>query len=161
MEGFAMATLLLELRLQRKNDLVQIRRIVRQATALLGFDGSAQTCLAAAAFDLSYQSLHSTGVAKVRLEIEGATFLATWTPLDAVGAPAAGAKLWRLTRPLPNSSNLAQADASWILAQLANAAPVDLFEELQRVNTELLQALLAAAQAQKGQQAEAAEINAA
>jgi hypothetical protein len=140
-----MATLLLALQLQRNHDILQLRRMVRQAAELLGFDGTAQTCLAAAAFDLSCQSLRPTGKAGVRLEIDEGSLVATWSALEPGGAAAAEPKSWRLSRPLADAAALAKADVGWILRHLASAAPLDLFEEFQRINAELLQTLLALA----------------
>jgi hypothetical protein len=145
-----MATLLLTLALKQKRDLLRTRQIARQAAGLLGFDAQEQIGLAAAAFDLAHQALAPTGCAQVQFEIADDC-------LQIVFAPAPNARRrrsceqcepLRLSKSLPLAAAVQRADVPWMLQQLTEMAPCDVFEEVRKMNQELLQTLLALAKSQ-------------
>jgi hypothetical protein len=125
-----MRTPLLSLQLQRKRDLLVARRLVRQAAALLGFSEHDQTCLAAAAFDLACQAHAAKAQAMMACAIVD----------DCLQIVCSDAL--HLSRRLPVSAAAPREDVPWLLKHLTSAAPADLFEEVCKINQELLKSLL-------------------
>ena len=121
---------LLTLRLKRKSDLLRARTLVRQAAALLGFHAQDQMCLAAAAFDLACQAHQATRRAGMQLEI-----------VDDCLQIVCSDSL-RLGKALPATAAVPSEDVPWMLKQLMDIAPGDPFEEVRKVNQELLQTML-------------------
>jgi hypothetical protein len=121
---------LLTLRLKRKSDLLRARMMVRQAAALLGFHAQDQICLAAAAFDLACQGHKATRRASMQLDVQDDCLLIVCS--DSL----------RLSKTLPATAAVPRDDVPWMLKQLAELAPCDLFEEVRKVNQELLQTML-------------------
>jgi hypothetical protein len=125
-----MPTSLLALPLKRKRDLLRARTLVRQAAALLGYPEHDQICLAAAAFDLACQAHKATRRARMQLSIVEDCLHLTC------------AESLRVSKPLPASAAVPREDVPWMLQQLTELAPRDTFEEVCKVNQELLQTLL-------------------
>jgi hypothetical protein len=121
---------LLSLRLKRKSDVLRARMLVRQAAALLGFHAQDQICLAAAAFDLACQAQQATRGVAMQLEIVDDCLLVVCS--DSL----------RLRKALPATAAVPREDVPWMLKQLMEIAPGDPFEEVRKVNQELLQTML-------------------
>jgi hypothetical protein len=121
---------LLCLPLKRKSDLLHARMLVRQAAALLGFHAQDQICLAAAAFDLACQAHDATPGADLQLEIVD----------DCLHVVCSDSL--RLGKALPATAAVPRDDVPWMLKQLMEIAPCDPFEEVRKVNQELLQTML-------------------
>jgi hypothetical protein len=121
---------LLSLPLKRKSDLLRARMLVRQAAALLGFHAHDQVCLAAAAFDLACQAHQATRGAGMQLEIAD----------DCLQVVCSDSL--RLGKTLPATAPVPRDDVPWMLNQLMEIAPCDPFEEVRKVNQELLQTML-------------------
>jgi hypothetical protein len=121
---------LLSLSLERKSDLLRARMLVRQAAALLGFHAQDQICLAAAAFDLACQAHQATRGAGLQLAI-----------VDDCLQVVCSDSL-RLGKALPATAAVPRDDVPWMLKQLMEIAPCDPFEEVRKVNQELLQTML-------------------
>jgi hypothetical protein len=129
---------------KKKRDLLRARQLVRRAAGLLGFDGADQMCLAAAAFDLACQAHAAWGRANVRCEIAE-------DYLHVLCVPARGARWWggidqpsvrRISKCLPAVSAAARHDIPWILKKTTELAPLDVFDEMRKINHELLRTLL-------------------
>jgi hypothetical protein len=144
-----MTTPLITLPLRQKRDLLRARQITRQAADLLGYSAADQTCLAAAAFHLACDAHAATGHASICFELSEECLRITCTPTPKPKArkPAP----MQLSKHLPATSPLQREDVPWMLHQLAELAPVDVFEEMRRVNQELLRALLDLAACKAGQ----------
>ena len=129
-----MRQILLSLSVGGKKDLVQIRQRTRQLAALLGYGARDQAILAAGVFALAYQ----------RHRCQGRT---TWNFLldcgrlrifpEGMDRTAAQIEKW-----LPERVPLSQADIRWVTTEMSRQATVDIFGEIQKLNQELLQALL-------------------
>jgi hypothetical protein len=128
---------ILTLPLQKKRDLLRARQMTRHTAALLGFNPQDQICLAAAVFDLSCQALKATGCAMLRFAIGDDRLLIACDPAQGQ---------LQLSKPLPGSAAVPRDDVPWMLKQLLEMATGDWFEEVCRVNQELLQTLLGLAQ---------------
>lgn len=137
-----MTTLLFELPLGRKRDVVTARQRARQVAALLGYNSPEQTRIASAVFELARQTLQQTDRAVLYFEVTEQTLLVV-PHEDATRFGSEGPPLLRLEQPLPcGESAVAPEDLPWVAQQLVRLTPVNTFEEIQRVNQELLRALL-------------------
>jgi hypothetical protein len=142
-----MNTLLL-LPLHKKRDLLQARALSRQAASLLGLAPQDQTCLAAAVFDLALQALKPTGRAAVRFDVVDDCLQVVCTAVAGHRRNGPLPEPLRLSKPLPTSATVPREDVPWMLRQLTEFAKGDLFEEVCKLNQELLQTLLALAKCQ-------------
>jgi hypothetical protein len=152
-----MANSLFTLVLKGKRDLLRARQLVRRAVDLLGFDGTDQMCVAAAAFNLACQAQAVTGRAQFCCEIVDDC-------LNIVGKPVVRRRqssgpmeqsAFRIVKKLPAGAAMPREDVAWMLKQLAELAPVDLFDEMIKVNQELLQLLLATAKGREAREEQA------
>jgi len=130
--------------LESQNDLVRARQLVRHVTSLLGFAQADRVALVAAAFDLACQSHAPTGQATLCCEIADDCLFVICSP---VSGPCLSEKTptpsaFRLCRPLPAAVSVAHDDVLWMLQQLMELTPLDIFEEMKMLNQELLQTLI-------------------
>ncbi|HMF18920.1 MAG TPA: hypothetical protein VKE98_17060 [Gemmataceae bacterium] len=137
-----MKQFLLSVCVRGKKDLVLLRQRTRQLAALLGCDGTDQTILAATVFDLACQrhqrrprATWSFWVADRRLRI-------------APDVWHSGPNL-HIVKRLPERAILGDADIQWVIKEMGRLAPVKVFEEMQKLNQDLLQALLEARRVQR------------
>ena len=126
-----------------KRDLLRVRQLARQAAALLGFSRDEQTCLAAAAFDLACQAYRATRRASVTFDAsEGVLHLGFRALTPKSRQQFRIRRSFQLVRKLPEDARVSFVDLPWALKQLAQHAPLELFDEMVTINRELLQALL-------------------
>ena len=137
-----MKQFLLSVCVRGKKDLVLLRQRTRHLAALLGYEGTDQTILAATVFDLALQrhrrrprATWNFWVADRRLRI-------------APDAWQIGPNL-HIVKRLPENTILGDADIRWVIKEMGRLAPVQVFEEMQKLNRELLQALVEARTAQR------------
>lgn len=131
---------ILTLPLRRKRDVVAARQRARQVAGLLGYDRRTQVQIAAAVFDLAALFCRQNGKGVLRFHAQEGTFCVTTEPVVVL----------RLERPLPPGVlDMAGGDVAWAAGALDDMTPLDPFDEMVRLNRELLQALreLAAYQA--------------
>jgi len=157
-----MANSLLTVPIKGNRDLLRARQLVRRAADLLGFNCTDQMCLAAAAFDLACQAHAVTGRAQFSCEIVDNCLNVNCIPLARRRQPSGATKEpgAKIVKQLPAGAGSPREDVAWMLQQLANLAPVDLFDEMKKVNQELLQLLLETTKGRDGR-AEQAGPNAA
>jgi hypothetical protein len=141
-----MSNVLFSLSVKRKRDLLRVRQLAGQAAGLLGFDPTDQKCLAAAIFDLACQAHAVGGRARVSLEISETCFHVVCTPVAKkrrAGVPPTPD--FQLSKCLPTVAPVAREDVPWMLQQLQDLTPLDVFEEIKKINQELLGVLLESA----------------
>jgi hypothetical protein len=135
---------LFTLPVKNKRDLLRARQLVRRAADLLGFDSTDQMCLAAAAFDLACQVHAASGRGTVRCEIAEDCF-------NVVCLQVAGARqfpgidqppIQRISKRLPAGAAASIDDVPWMLKKTAELAPLDVFDEVRKINQELLRTLV-------------------
>lgn len=126
---------LLTLIVKTKRDALRVRQITRQAAEMLGFDVGTQVALSATAFDLVCTY---TGRCK-RCSVD---WLLSDDCFRVVCASGKGREPAQLSRHLPANSAVPREDVPWMLQQLVDLAPLDVFEEIRKVNHELLAALM-------------------
>ncbi len=131
-----MHTPLLTFTIERKRDLLRARKAIRQAAELLGLHGQDQICITAAGFDLACQAHQLAGRATLQLDIVDDCLQILCSP-GSVADP----NPLRVSKPLPASPPVPHHDVPWLLQQLTDMAPGDLFGEVSRLNRELLQTL--------------------
>jgi hypothetical protein len=125
---------LLLLPLRRKRDALLARRQARQVASLLGFGPGEQACVAALVFELACQTLAQTGKGRLRVAVEQERL---------VIAPEGEGPPLRVEKPLPpRDPALPAEDLAWVVRELADQTPPDLFEEVRKQNQELLRTLL-------------------
>lgn len=128
--------MLISLPLRSKRDAVVVRQRARQAAKLLLFDASEQACIAAGAFAIAVQALRWNKRGSLCLQTDR-----NQLTIFAQSKRDTGPSL-RLVKPLPAGLRERSADdVGWILQQLEQLAPVDLFEEFQTQNQEMLATL--------------------
>ena len=150
-----MTHLLFTLSLERKRDLLRVRQLVRHVANLLGFSCADQLCLTATAFELACQAWTPSQRARISCEIVEDSLQVVCTPFFEEHQPQGSEKpsSGRVSKHLPAASSAAapRNDLRWILKQLVELAPLDLFEEMQKINQDLLQLLLDLARQRDGQ----------
>jgi hypothetical protein len=138
-----MSHCLFTLPLVNQNDLVRVRQLVRHATSLLAFAPADRVALVAAAFDLACQAWAQTGEATLCCEIaDDCLHVACTTATDCISKKPETSSVFRLCKPLPTAKAVARDDLPWMLQQLLDLTPLDLFEEMKALNLELLQVLI-------------------
>jgi len=139
-----MSNSLFTLSLITKRDLLRARQMVRHAADLLGFESGDQLCLAAAVFDLACQAHAPAGRASVCCAIFDGCLHVVCTPMvkTGKGGGTTTPPCYEVSKRLPVAAAVPRDDVPWMLQQLAELAPLDLFEEMKKINQELLQTLL-------------------
>jgi hypothetical protein len=136
---------LLTLKLRTKRDLVVVRQRARQLAGLLGFVIQDQAALAAGVFALACQVAGEAGRGSVHFYLRNGTLDVTALP-DARRRPDSVEDRTnvglRLSKALPGDGpRLSPEDAAWAIQELNKRTPLRLFEEIQKLNQELLQTL--------------------
>ncbi|HYV37700.1 MAG TPA: hypothetical protein VE988_18595 [Gemmataceae bacterium] len=139
-----MDTPLLSLSLCSKRDLLRARQMARHAVNMLGYDARQQILLTAAVFDLVCQVHAQTDNATLDFDIINDHFHVVCTPgrPAARGVGSADGEPVKLNKPLPAGATVPRADVPWMLQKLLEMAPLDVFDEMRKINQELLQTLL-------------------
>jgi hypothetical protein len=129
-----MKQILLSLPVQGKKDLVLVRQRTRQLAALLGFSAEDQAVLASVIFDRACRVYQQRRPTSWIFRVENRQLrIAPSSPLMAdLG----------VHKRLPEYAVLSEADLSWVIRQVCRLTPVDIFAEMQKLNQEILQALL-------------------
>ncbi len=158
-----MNTTLLSVLLKTKRDILRIRQLTYRAADLLGFSTSDQVRLAAAVFDLACQAKTPTGRARVCFEVVDGWLRVTCSLVAK--APRRrrdhGTTALVVNKRLVATRPLADEDVGWTLRQFQEMAPLDVFEEMQRINQDLLGALLELSRLGETTSAKMGESNAA
>jgi len=134
-------SLLFQLRIGRKRDVIAARQRARQLAALLGYSVAEQSRIASAVFELARQTREQIGRAILNFEVSADALRVVPHP---VVSPCADPPppLLRLEQPLPNGAGMATDDLTWVAQQLVRLTPVATFEEISRLNQELLRMCL-------------------
>jgi hypothetical protein len=129
-----MITPLLTLKLRNKRDVLLARQRARQVAGLLGFVPADKMRIAAWVFQIALNA-----VKNCRCSLK---FQLTDDTLQVFPEAALGTPQDRLDQPLPEGSpGLAPEDVVWLLHELSQLTPLDVFDEIRQQNQELLQAL--------------------
>lgn len=137
------STLLFQLPIRRRRDVLTARQRGRQVAALLGFSAAEQTRIAAAVFELAWQTLQQTGRAVLHFELgDDALHVVPYEDAARFAREPAG-PLLRLEQRLPlEAACVARDDIPFVAEQLLKLTPVNSFDEIQRLNQELLRTML-------------------
>jgi hypothetical protein len=156
---------LLTVAVRRKKDLLRLRQRGRQIAALLGYEAYDQSAIAAGVFAIACQTLREYGPCVVHFQLVDNVFRVVPVGARKHTQPTAGrfqgwygsvdaAPALRIEKPLPpREPPLSAEDAVFAAQHLERLTPSNLFEEIERQNQELLQAMidLRASQAQQSQ----------
>jgi uncharacterized protein YneF (UPF0154 family) len=129
-----MRQMLLSLCVTGKKDLVQIRQRTRQLAALLGYGARDQAILAAGVFALACQKHRCQGRTTWNFSLKGRHLHIFPAGRDRTAA--------QIEKWLPEQAPLTEADIRWLTMEMGRQARVDIFGEIQKLNQELVQALL-------------------
>jgi len=129
-----MRQILLSLSVGGKKDLVQIRQRARQLAALLGYGARDQAILAAGVFALACQRHRCQGRTTWNFSLENGHLRIFPEDMDR--------RSGQIEKWLPEKSALSEADIRWVTKEMGRQATVDIFGEIQKLNQELVQALL-------------------
>jgi hypothetical protein len=120
-----------------KRDLLAVRQRTRQLVSLLGFAATEQASIPSAVFDLAWQALCQHGQTRVSIAVEEGKLVIIH---DAGVTPSPPV---RLERALPQRTDAPAADdLLWLVQQLGQRTPLIVFEELARMNQDLLHVLV-------------------
>ena len=142
-----MKTPILLLSLRCKRDILVARQRARQVAALLGLEARDQTLLAAAVFEMASHAAAQFRRAEIRFALDGDSFQISTAPERRATKPmkdaAAGHdSVVRIAKKLTGpSSDVAREDLAWIVEELGNLTPSNLFHEIKQQNQELLRSL--------------------
>ena len=129
-----MRQILLSLSVGGKKELVQIRQRTRQLAALLGYGPRDQAILAAGVFALACQTHRRQGRTNWNFLLENGRLRIFREGRDRNAG--------QIEKWLPEKASLSDADIHWVTREMSRQATVDIFGEIQKLNQELLQALL-------------------
>jgi hypothetical protein len=132
-----MDKLLLALRLGSKRDVVEARQRARQVAGLLGFDSRDQAALAAGVFSLGCQAYRNRAGTSLLFQVQNRALRVF---LGSRNGAVNG--LSQIEMSLPDQSFFAEEDIRWMVKELSRRPPPTVFEELEKVNQDLVQALL-------------------
>jgi hypothetical protein len=126
--------------LLHKRDVIRARQLTRHAANLLGLDRADQLCISAAVFDLACQTYAGHTGAQVHCSIADDCLEVVCTPACETRKcdPADQQGGFRLSKRLPATSAVPRDDVPWMLKQIDDLAPLDVFEEMRRINQDLL-----------------------
>lgn len=122
-----------------KRDLVLVRQRARQIGALLGFSAQDQAGLAAGVFALACQVYRRRGRTTWNFSVENRRFR-IGPQTDNAWLPGVGSV--GIAKLLPEQAAMSGPDIGWVARELSRLGPVDVFGEMQKLNQELLGALL-------------------
>jgi hypothetical protein len=138
--------------LLHKRDVMRARQLTRHATNLVGLDRGDQLCISAAVFDLACQTYAGPTGAHVHCSIADDFLEVVCTPACATKKcdPAYQQSGFRLSKRLPATAAVPRDDLPWMLKQIDDLAPLDVFEEMRRINQDFLQLSLEQARLRGG-----------
>ena len=136
-----MDQILFSLPVRNKRDAMIARQRTRQLAGLLGFDVQEQASLAAEVFAAAWQilSLHAPVRFSFLLE-SGMLQVAAQAPKQCHGDSASGPgrQVVLLERGLPARAKVSIEDLHWAVDKLDQITPAHMYEEVYRLNQELL-----------------------
>ena len=135
---------LFSLPLRDKRDAMLARQRARQLAGLLGFDAQEQAEIAAGVFAVSWQVLNLQSPFELcfridREKLQVAAQVSSSRPRD--GEIASAQSVLCLDKALPERSKIAPEDLSWAIGKLDQLTPARMYEEVYRLNQELLATL--------------------
>ncbi len=130
-----MDKLLLALKLDRKRDIVEARQRARQVAGLLGFDNRDQAGIAAGVFSLACQAYRKRPGTSMLFQVKARTLHVFLGNRGATNG-------FHLETPLPEQAFFAEDDIRWMVRELSRRPPPTVFEELEKINNDVVQALL-------------------
>ena len=143
---------LISLPLRNKRDTLVARQRARQLASLLGYDIQDQAAIAAGVFAIAWQVLNMRLPVELTFHIENdvlRVFARSPTAVRRDAAPAPTEVLC-LEKPVPDRTKVCFDDLVFALDQLNEITPANMYEEVYRLNQELL-ATLHALQMSQGQ----------
>ena len=148
-----MGQTLLSLPLRNKRDAMVARQRTRQLTGLLGYDIHDQAGIAAGVFAVAWQILSLQSPVQLSFLLDNGLLkvLAEARRKLPGSRPAEpNPRVLCLERPLPARAKMGAEDIAWAVDRLDQVTPAHMYDEVYRLNQELLAALqaLEASQAQ-------------
>ena len=139
---------LLSFPLRHKRDTMIARQRARQLAGLLGFDTQEQAGIAAGVFAIAWQVLHLHAPVELcyRIQDDRLQVFARATGKRDQARP--GNSVLCLEKPVPARTKLAMEDLLWAVEKLDALTPAHMYDEVYRLNQELLATLHALHQAQ-------------
>ena len=115
-------------------------QLTRHAANLLGLDRADQLCISAAVFDLACQTYAGCTGPHVHCVIANDCLEVVCTPACETKKcdPADQQSGFRLSKHLPATAAVPRDDVPWMLKQIDDLEPLNVFEELRRINQDLL-----------------------
>jgi hypothetical protein len=139
-------TTLLQLNVKSSRDVLLARVRARQIAKLLGFDETEQTKIACVVFELVWREWQEKESLAARFEVQENLLQLVTEYSDETGKRA---QRLQIAKPLPRAQHmLSEEDWPWVILHL-RSQPVHLFEEVRRLNHELLNFFLERGQGQK------------
>jgi hypothetical protein len=132
-----MDKLLLALKLGRKRDVIEARQRARQIAGLLGFETGDCARIAAGVFALACQVYRKRLSATVFFQVNGRSLHVFFGKRKRTVPD-----LPRIEKLLPGKPFFTEADIKWMVGQLVRLPPPSVFDEIDKLNQELLQAYL-------------------
>jgi hypothetical protein len=141
---------LISLRLRNKRDAMVARQRARQLAGLLGYDNHDQAVIAAGVFAIAWQVLGLRSPVELSFDIEN-NLLRVFArsrrrPADEATSPSTSVLC--LEKPVPERTRIGLDDLAWAIDCLDNITPAQMYEEIYRLNQELLATLHALQMAQ-------------
>jgi hypothetical protein len=158
-----MADPILTLEIRRKSDVLAARQRARQVAGMLGFEAVDQAWIAARVFEVACR-VHALREGGIRFQLEGDALQVVPVPVErrrGVGTLPPSTRAWnaagadRLLRaiamqpPEPSTARLearlphgrarvAREDLAFLAKRLAQLTPLNVFEEVRRLNLEVI-----------------------
>jgi hypothetical protein len=132
-----MDTVLLALRLGRKRDVIEARQRARQVAGLLGFDSRDQACIAAGVFALACQAYRQKAHLTLFFRLRNGVLHVFFGKRNGGASNLPG-----IEKRLPEKTFFAEADIKWMVGQVVRRPAPSLFEEMEKLNQDLLEALV-------------------
>lgn len=130
--------------LRGKRDALLARQRSRHIAALLGFDFQEQACISAGVFALAWQVLHLKAPLEVCFALKGESlqvFVQGSLAEPRPQGPSTAVSILKLERLLPARTKVSLDDLDWAIHHLNEPPPGWMYDEMHRVNQELLATL--------------------
>ncbi len=129
-----MDDIILTLKVRGKRDVLKARQRVRQIAGLLGYEPLEQTWIAACAFAIARSGFQSGRGTSLVIYLKG-----NLLGIVLSGSNSQAPRHRPCVFSLPNNpTTLDRYDLPWIIQQLNQITPVNLFEEFQQQNQEIM-----------------------
>ena len=135
-------TTLLQLEVSSQRDILVARLRTRQIAKVLGFEEIDQSKMACAVFELVFKEYHRLKHLELTFTVREQILHIFSSNANVGHESEESAKKLQIAKPLPRDPHcLNEEDWSWVILQLERF-PVRLFDEVHRLNQELLQFFL-------------------